>query len=165
MSDKGLNKSEELKSRLEALEKKLGGSNKSSNESANNINISFSINDSLEKLSYWTNFIGTILYIVFALSCCGIMYLILQAGMEDIPAGILFGWLIGLTILFFSAKYLCDFSSNTLKCLRGSGSQYKQNNLEDGLANLAAFFRLHGIIIIINLCILVISVMYFISQS
>ena len=66
MSDKGLNKSEELKSRLEALEKKLGGSNKSNNESENNINISFSINDSLEKLSYWTNFIGTILYIAFA---------------------------------------------------------------------------------------------------
>ncbi len=165
MSDKSLNQTEELKSRLEALERKLVGTNKYNNQSGNNTDITFSIKDSFEKLSYWTNFIGTILYIVFALSCCGIMYLILQAGMDDIPAGILFGWLIGLTILFFSAKYLCDFSSNTLKCLRGSGSQYKQNNLEDGLVNLASFFRLHGVIIIINLCVLVISVMYFISQS
>ena len=165
MSDKGLNKSEELKSRLEALEKKLGGLNKSNNQTGNNTDITFSIKDSFEKLSYWTNFIGTILYIAFALSCCGIMYLILQAGMDDIPAGMLFGWLIGLTILFFSAKYLCDFSSNTSKYLRGSGSDYRQNNLEDGLACLAAFFRLHGIIIIIYLCVLVVSVMYFISQS
>ena len=165
MSDKSLNKSEELKSRLEALERKLAGTNKYNNQSGNNTDITFSIKDSFEKLSYWTNFIGTILYIVFALSCCGIMYLILQGGMDDILAGMLFGWLIGLTILFFSAKYLCDFSSNTSKYLRGRGSDYRQNNLEDGLANLAAFFRLHGVIIIINLCVLVISVMYFISQS
>ena len=93
------------------------------------------------------------------------MYLILQAGMDDVPAGMLFGWLIGLTILFFSAKYLCDFSSNTSKYLRGSGSDYRQNNLENGLVNLASFFRLHAVIIIINLCVLVISVMYFIFQS
>ena len=165
MSDKSLNQTEELKSRLEALEQKLGGSNKSNNQSANNIIITFSIKDSFEKLSYWTNFIGTILYIAFALSCCGIMYLILQAGMDDIPAGMLFGWLIGLTILFFSAKYLCDFSSNTSKYLRGSGSDYRQNNLEDGLVNLASFFRLHGVIIIINLCVLAVSFMYFLSQS
>ncbi len=164
MSDKSLNQTEELKSRLEALERKLDGSNKSNNQSANNTEITFSIKDSFEKLSYWTNFIGTILYIAFALSCCGIMYLILQAGMDDIPAGSLFAWLIGLTILFFSAKYLCDFSSNTLKYLRGSGSDYRQNNLEDGLVNLASFFRLHGIIIIINLCVVAVSVMYFISQ-
>ena len=164
MGDKSLNQIEELKSRLEALERKLVGTNKYNNQSVNNTDITFSIKDSFEKLSYWTNFIGTILYIAFALSCCGIMYLILQAGMDDIPAGMLFGWLIGLTILFFSAKYLCDFSSNTSKYLRGSGSDYRQNNLEDGLVNLASFFRLHGVIIIINLCIVTVTLMYFISQ-
>lgn len=164
MSDKSLNQTEELKSRLEALERKLVGTNKYNNQCGNNTDITFCIKDSFEKLSYWTNFIGTILYIAFALSCCGIMYLILQAGMDDIPAGMLFGWLIGLTILFFSAKYLCDFSSNTSKYLRGSGSDYRQNNLEDGLVNLASFFRLNGIIIIINLCIVAVTLMYFISQ-
>ena len=162
MSVTSLNQIEELKSRLEALERKLDGSNKSNNQSANNTEITFSIKDSFEKLSYWTNFIGTILYIVFALGCFAIMYLFL-AEVEYFEPVMVFGWLIGLAVLFCSAKFLCDFSSNTSKSLRGGDSQYRQKNLEDGLVNLTSFFRLHGIIIIFYLCILAASVILYLK--
>ena len=42
MSDKSLNQTEELKSRLEALERKLAGTNKYNNQSGNNTDITLS---------------------------------------------------------------------------------------------------------------------------
>ena len=103
------------------------------------------IKDSLERMAYWGRFFGVVVYVFFGIGSLGFLYVCINGNityMIDNAPQVVFGWIIGLVVYYFTAKYWYNFSKEAYVFLKHN----LVRSLADGLSNLASLFKLFGVI-------------------
>lgn len=131
----------------------------------------------LEKAAKWAKFIAIVNFIGIGLGLIGMLFMLLgmiiagasfseisgiygMAGIPGISTGIVIGYLVFLVVILavaiFLALYLLRFATKTLAAIQ-EGNEVA---MTEALANLARYFQLSGILIIISLAFAVMIVLF-----
>lgn len=126
------------------------------------LEIDSSIKNSLLKMSPWIKFFSVLWYLGMLVS---VFYIFSEVGMnKDRGLAYLIGTIIAgllITLLwYFPATYLYRYSSDIEEGLNSSN----QNALNDGLANLASFWKFIGILTLIYIGIMLCFFMAFVLR-